>query len=220
MRIFFMHTAARSIFSVVLCFLLFSQSGIAQTASPESTPKPKQLKINRGAQLKFVLSEPVSSATAKKGQTVRMELREPWIVGDRVILPKGAPATGIVSKVKRPVPGNRIGRVVITKGTIQISSGQTIPLEVYMPDREECDDAQGACIAVYTLYAIITLPLILISLPIALVYGIAHLKKGIVHLKKKPAYPLAPVDSDLPIGSKIEVETRRSFLLQPSDASQ
>ena len=202
----------RSILGLALTIHLAAPFGVAQT-QPSSTPAsdPKPLKVESGTKLELVLVEPLSSATAKKGQTVRLELGEPWIVDSRTILQIGAPATGVVSSVQHPIPGKRAGHVAVVKGSIQLPSGKSVPLSLSMPDYWDCDGAAGACATFAVLGAIVVVPLAAIDF-------VAHPKGTLNAFRGDSGVPNAGLDSDLPAGSSVRAWTKRSFEL-PQAAS-
>jgi hypothetical protein len=122
----------------------------------------ESIRIRYDEPLELVLDEPLSSATAKKGQTVRMKLMAPWAAEGHFIAPEGTPAEGIVRRVERAIPGKRNGRVVITAGSIQLPSGKSVRLNIQMPDGYECDDI-GPCLLVFGLAALVELPFLVIE---------------------------------------------------------
>jgi hypothetical protein len=208
-----MQIALRSYLSAILCILLAAQSNGAQAVGTEPAPGSAPLKIERDSKLSLILTEPVSSATAKKGQILRLELQEPWVVEGQVILPQGTPVTGIVGSVQRAVPGKKNGHVVVTAGSIQLPSGQKAPLELWMPDRKDCDGEMGACIFVYGLWATLELPLIVVGL------AAAHFERHSWHPNSGNTKPLVGVESELPAGSKVRAFTRRNLKLPAPSAA-
>lgn len=126
-----------------------------------------------------------------------------------VILPKGTPATGIVGKVQRAVPGKKDGHVVVTAGSIQLPSGQSVPMELWMTDREDCDGEAGACATLAVLAVIILAPLLAIQLPVML----AHPKKTFRGDRDEG------VESILPAGSEVRAFIRRNVKVPTPNAA-
>jgi hypothetical protein len=206
MRSSAMRVILRSILSFVFCLLLQAYSGAAQT--PDSVPSSGQdsIRIKYEEPLELVLDEPLSSATAKKGQTVRMKLRGPWVAEGHFIAPAGTPAVGKVRRVERAIPGKRDGRVVITAGSIQLPSGKSVHLNIQMPDGRECDDI-GPCLLVYGIFAIVEAPLLVIELPLIPVGIVKEAKES----KDMGKIQIAGRESHLPAGSKITASNKRPF---------
>jgi len=202
----------RSILSLIFCVLLTAPAAGAQT--PASLPSSDQgsIRIRYVEPLELVLDEPLSSATAKKGQTVRMELKEPWVAEGHFIAPAGTPTVGTVRRVERAIPGKRNGRVVITAGSIELPFGKSVGLNIQMPDGQECDDI-GRCLLFYGLATVVESPFLVIELPLIPVGIIKEAKES----KGPGEIHIVGEDSHLPVGSKITASNRRPFNL-PSTA--
>jgi hypothetical protein len=205
-----MRLILRSVLSLILCGPLAALSGGAQTSASVPSSPHKSLRINYVNTFEMVLDEPLSSATAKKGQTVRMKLKEPWVAEGHFIAPVGTPAMGTVRRVDRAIPGKRNGRVIITAGSIQLPSGKTIPLNIQMPDGDECDDV-GPCLLVYGIWAAVEAPFLVIELPVALVELPRTIKK---ERREQGAYRIQGEESSLPAGSKVIASNKRPFVQQ------
>lgn len=216
MRNAVMRLILRSIHPLVLFVLLAALSGGAQT--PVSVPSSHQdsVRIRYVEPLELVLDEPLSSATAKQGQTVRMELKEPWVAEGHFIAPAGTPAVGTVRRVERAIPGKRNGRVVITAGSIQLPSGKSVRLNIQMPDASDCDDP-GPCILVASIFAVVEAPLLAIELPVAIVQLPKAMKK---EREERQAIDIPSEESNLPAGSKVNASNKWPFRLHSSAAGQ
>jgi hypothetical protein len=187
----------RTILSLTLCVLLASQSGGAQTPAAELASDSKPIKIKRGSELNLVLAEEVSSATAKKGQTVRLELYEDWVVEGQVILPKGTSALGVVNQLMHAIPGKRDGVVDIKPVSIQLPSVGKLRLSDYPPGEDACGD-MGPCWAFATIAFTVFLPL---TLPALIVEG------------ARPKDHRDGKDRILPVGYKVFTYTGRTIVL-------
>jgi len=183
---------------------------------PPASSQPT-VKIERGSEVSLVLAEPVSSATAKKGQMVRMELAEPWVVEGHLILPKGTPAEGIVGSVEHAVQGKKTGRVVITAGSIQLPTGRSLHLRLALPDQEDCDGAKGACAAVAGIFVLVTSPIVAIEGVVLLVESPVLIHKAIHEHKGQRKSRIAATDSLLPVGTQVRAWTTRTRVLVPID---
>lgn len=201
-----MSVIRRSILSLIFCVLVSSFTGRAQT--PVSAPSSSQesVRIRYIEPLELALDEPLSSATAKKGQTVRMKLIVPWVAEAHFIAPAGTPAVGTVRRIERAVAGKRNGRVVITAGSIQMPSGKSVRLNIQMPDGQECD-VVGPCLLFYGLASLVEIPFLVIELPLIPVGIIKDAKES----KNSGGIHIAGEDSNLPVGSKIAAYNKRPF---------
>jgi len=193
-----MRTIMRSILSLALCSLLTAQSGEAQTQVTGPVSDSKPIEIKRGTKLSLVLAEEVSSGTAKKGQTVRLELSEDWEVLGRVILPKGTPALGTVNHLVRTIPGKRDGYVDVKPISIQLASGRRLRLSKDLPGEDDCGD-MGPCWAFATVAFAVFLPLTLPALLVAGTHRHDNRQEG--------------KDRILPVGDKVVTYTARASVL-------
>jgi len=145
-----------------------------------------------------VLTEEVSSATAKKGQTVRLELDKDWEVEGQVILPKGTPALGVVNHLVRAIPGKKDGYVDVKPVSIQLSSVRKLRLSEYPPGEDACDD-MGPCWALYTIAFTVFLPITLAGL----------IKEG----GHRNEYCKDGKDRIIPVGERVTTYTERAIVL-------
>src|ERR1700674_1391667 len=65
---------------------------------PAATPKP--IVVKAGNKIVVTADESVSSKTSNSGDRFDASIAEPVVVGDRVVIPKGAKATGTVTDAK------------------------------------------------------------------------------------------------------------------------
>jgi hypothetical protein len=202
-----MRVILRSILSIIFCVLFAALTGGAQ--APVSVPSPDRdtIRIRYEEPLELVLDEPLSSATARKGQTVRMKLSEDWVAEGQFLAPAGTPAVGTVRRVEGAIPGKRNGRVVITAGSIQLPSGKSVHLNIQMPDGSDCDDP-GPCILLASIFAVVEAPLLAIELPVAMVELPKAMKK---EREQRQAIDIPGEESNLPAGSKVKGSNKRPF---------
>jgi hypothetical protein len=80
---------------------LSSSSGpVSALSSLQSVFEPKPILVKPGTEIVVKANQEVSSRTNSSGDQFEASLAEPVIVGDRVVIPKGAPASGTVVDVK------------------------------------------------------------------------------------------------------------------------
>jgi hypothetical protein len=83
-------------------------SGAAEGSSAQKSPgsaithafAPKPIVVEAGNKIVITADEPVSSKTSNSGDRFDASLAEPVVVGDKVVIPKGAKATGTVTDAK------------------------------------------------------------------------------------------------------------------------
>lgn len=206
-----MRLILRLVVSLVSGALFSALSGGAQTLASPPSSNGQPLKIERDSKLVLALAEPLSSATAKKGQAVRLKLNGNWFVNGRIVLPDGTPVEGIVRRVQRPTPGKLGGRVIMTEGSIRLASGRRIQLNIQMPDAEECDDP-GPCAVLFGIMTVVEAPLLAIELPVLLVELPKQIKKE--HQQER-SNDVPPLESNLAEGSMIAATTKHRITLPP-----
>jgi hypothetical protein len=205
-----MRLILRLLLPLMFCVSWATISGGAQTSASVPSSPHKSVRISSADSFDLVLDEPLSSATAKKGQAVHMKLKEPWVAEGHFIAPAGTQVMGTVRRVERAIPGKRNGRVVITAGSIQLPSGKSVPLNIQMQDGEDCDDI-GPCLLVYGIGAIVEAPLLAIELPVLLVELPTIVKK---EREEKRARQIDGEESSLPAGSKVTASNKRAIMQQ------
>jgi len=159
----------RRINQAILCIflppLLVAQqisNEVPQQVSGTSTFSAAQsdlVVVPKDTEINFVLLEPISSATATKGQLVRMAVAKDVIIHGVVAIPKGTLATEVVSHLRRAKPGRRDGYFEVKPIAISIDSETKAKLKEYPTGEDTCGDF-GPCWAMWGAFA----PLILIGL--------------------------------------------------------
>jgi hypothetical protein len=91
--------------SLSLCPLLVAQQAASPVSAPTEASKPIVLK--KRTFVEVVLLETVSSATATKGQSMRMAVENDVKIDGVVAVPKGTSATDIVVRAGKAVPGKK-----------------------------------------------------------------------------------------------------------------
>ena len=161
-----MHRTIQIFLAVLLCPLLAAQESVVQ-----SSPKPAlptniaNIPIRNCGEncIEFFLLEAVSSATAKKGQTIRLAVAEDFSVNGVVVIPKGTPVDGKVTSVRKGVFGRRDGWITVEAKSVVLDNGRRLRLRQYPPGEDSCGDF-GPCWAFFLIMS----PLIAIFLPFAL----------------------------------------------------
>jgi hypothetical protein len=87
--------------------------------------------VPKHTEIRLILTETVSSATASKGQSVRMAVGQDVSVNGVVVIPKGTPAIGVVDFVRKVVPGKKDGDVLIKPISVNLPNSRPITLRPY-----------------------------------------------------------------------------------------
>ncbi len=165
----------------ILCPLLVAQQNPAASVTfdtPENSKSasaphalPEYVTLPKYTVLRIVLLETVSSATATKGQMVRMTVGEDEKVNGLVVIPEGAHVTGKVTHLRRSIPGKRNGSIHAEPTNLTLGNGTLVRLRHNRPGEDDCGE-MGPCWIWWTFLA-----------PLSLV-GIAH--DTIRHRHSKP----------------------------------
>jgi hypothetical protein len=108
--------------------------------------------------IRLKLLETISSATGKKGQFVRMAVAEDFVLNGVILIPRGTPATGVVTSVRKAVSGKKDGRIRIQPVHLDLGDSTPIALRDYRPS-----SGGGECTGFRE-----CMPLVAISLPFML----------------------------------------------------
>jgi hypothetical protein len=121
--------------SFVLSPLLVAQqaNGSAKTQAPanpaaSSQSASKAVILPKHTYIQLVFLEEVSPATAVKGQKVRMVVDEDVEVKGVVVIPRGTPATGVVTRVRKAIPGKRDGFVWVEPFNLNLLGSPPVAL--------------------------------------------------------------------------------------------
>ncbi|HVU48421.1 MAG TPA: hypothetical protein VHD85_19985 [Terracidiphilus sp.] len=142
-----------------LCIVLAPLLAAQQTAGTAATPlggkpasAPQSVTLARGQEVYLVLLEDISSATAIKGQRVRMAVAEDVIVDGKIVIPKGEMVEGKVSHLTKAISGKRNGYVRVRPLDLTLNGGVQLKLSDYPPGEDDCGDF-GPCWAMWTFFA-------------------------------------------------------------------
>ena len=129
----------QSVLCIFLCPLLVaqqvssSQQGVAALASlPAAKPHGATILLRRGTIVPLIRLETISSATAKVGQIERFAVSEDVKANGIVVIPKGTPASSVVTYVRKAICGQRNGMVTVGPPSLTLPDGSSIPLR-YVP---------------------------------------------------------------------------------------
>jgi hypothetical protein len=96
------------------------------------------LTLQDGTPVRLRLNRTVSSANAHVGETVDFEVTEPVINQSYVVIPKGAVALGLVTKMETKRRFGRAGELELRIDSVRLPDGRTIPLRA-TPEKGEGD---------------------------------------------------------------------------------
>jgi hypothetical protein len=104
-----------------------AQSSSAQNA-PESAPAhifaPKPIVVKAGKEIVITADQSVSSKTSNSGDHFEASLAEPVVVGDKVVIPKGAKATGTVTDAKSAGKFKGNAAITVTLSSVRVNGQQ------------------------------------------------------------------------------------------------
>ena len=114
---------------ILCCSLLVFQTATVSVANQQTVAnESRPFILEDGTPIKLRLSQTVSSADAHVNDLVQFEVLEDVMVGDAVVIPKGATALGTVTEA---VPKRRMargGKLEIVMDSVRLSDGQKAPL--------------------------------------------------------------------------------------------
>jgi hypothetical protein len=162
----------QSALCLILCPLLAAQQ-ISSPAAPFDAPQsstpaletaaphlpPEFVNIPKDTQIELISLEAVSSATATKGQLVRLAVAKGVLVKGLVVIPRGTLATGVVSRLTKGVPGKRDGFLQVTPSVLFLNNGTTIKLH----ENDWIDTDFGPPWFMYTFLGAIFLPILILA---------------------------------------------------------
>ena len=174
----------RLVLAIVLCALLATQPVFAQAASDATTiPSRPTIElplssVSRGVEVHFILLDSVSSATAAAGQTVHFAVAVDVMDKGLILIPRGTPATGVVSRVTKGIPGKRNGYVAVEPREIRLTNQagakSSVKLMRNAPGEDDCGD-MGPCAALVTFFVLLSpliAALIVVESPFLVFYAI------------------------------------------------
>ncbi len=164
----------------ILCPLLLAQQAPATIATLDaahsSAPIPAAdahqsvsefVTIPRKTQIGLMLLDPVSSATSKRGDSIRYVIEKDVVVDGIIVIHAGTPVAGIITKVQRAVPHERDGRIEFEPKEVEIDKHHALRF-TDSPPRPPKSWADRRDRINQTLRMIVTVPIWLPRLPSSL----------------------------------------------------
>jgi hypothetical protein len=99
-----------------------ASNGPESAPPPVATPKP--IVVRAGKELVVTADQSVSSKTSNVGDRFDASLAEPVVVGDRVVIPKGARATGTVTEAKSAGKFKGNAAITVTLSSVTVHGEQ------------------------------------------------------------------------------------------------
>ena len=90
------------------------------------------VKIELKTPVRLMVDESLSSKTAKSGQTFRLVAAEDVLVNGKVVVVKGAQATGRITSAQSWSLGHQQGNLEVTVDSVRAVDGHNIPLEGHL----------------------------------------------------------------------------------------
>jgi hypothetical protein len=87
-----------------------------------------QMVLPEGTKIRVRLDQNISSATAEEGQIVELSVSDPVKVGDAVVIPEGARATGTITEAHEKRRLGRAGKLDFSIDRVRTADGQWVPL--------------------------------------------------------------------------------------------
>jgi hypothetical protein len=109
--------------------------------SAQTTPQPGGNVLPFDSSLTFVIDEPISSKGSKTGALIGARLKDPLIVGGRVLAPAGTPAKIRIVDVSPADIGDVYGFVDIFFEPLQLPDGRAVPLRAPIARLQPRDSA-------------------------------------------------------------------------------
>jgi hypothetical protein len=147
-----------------LCPLLVAQQLPAPAVTSDTTqslapapatdaphPLPEFVTIPKNTEIELITLEAVSSATATKGQLVRLAVAEDVKEDGLVVIPKGTFASGEVTHLRKAVPGKNDGFIRVTPITLTLGNGKRPKLWESAYGEDDCANV-GPCWVLWTLF--------------------------------------------------------------------
>ena len=108
---------------IIIALLLIANASFAQTA-----PEASKGKLYQGTLIKCALTNTLKGGSTEVGKQVDLTLSEPIIIGDRVVVQKGAKIVGSVTDARSSGVLGRKGKLAFSIDYLYLPSGQVIAL--------------------------------------------------------------------------------------------
>jgi hypothetical protein len=141
-----------------------------QPTTATTTAAPVASVLPKGVEVRFVLLDTLSTATARKGQIVRFAVAQDVKEGAVVVIPRGTPAIGEVAIVRKSIPGKQNPYLHIEPRTILLANGTKLKVQATL-DQENCK-AEPSCWVAIGLMAAVEAIFLPIDLPAYAIHSI------------------------------------------------
>jgi hypothetical protein len=101
-----------------------SSAPTASESAPPPAAAPKPVVVRAGKQIVITADQSVSSKTSNAGDRFDASLAEPVVVGDKVVIPKGARATGTVTEAKSAGKFKGNAAITVTLSSVTVHGEQ------------------------------------------------------------------------------------------------
>ncbi|MDC7683689.1 hypothetical protein PQU92_10395 [Asticcacaulis sp. BYS171W] len=109
-------------------------------------PKPESITIPNGTPIVVVITELVSTRTAKVGDMFALKLAEPLLWNGTVVIPEGTPGKGEVIDTGKPGMGGKPGKLVLAARYLEFE-GRQVPIRALKMRMGAQDNVSGAMAA-------------------------------------------------------------------------
>jgi hypothetical protein len=96
----------------------------AAESAPARIFAPKPIVVKAGKEVVITADQSVSSKTSNSGDHFEASLAEPVVVGDKVVIPKGAKATGTVTEAKSAGKFKGNAAITVTLSSVRVNGQQ------------------------------------------------------------------------------------------------
>ena len=124
----------------------------------------KEAKVAPGSMTELVYLASLSSANAVKGQTIHMAVaKELRSQEGQIVIPRGSQATGVVTRVRKAVPGKKNGELTVRPAELTTPDGITYKVHS-INDEGDCDFSTAGCWVSVIVIGIVATPIVVLSL--------------------------------------------------------
>jgi len=105
---------------------------VAMAARGSSSPSADargSVKLGLKTPVKLVVDETVSSKTAKPGDTFKLAVAEAVLVDNRIVIARGAPATGRITALKKKSFATHNGSLEVSVDSVRTVDGRTVAVD-------------------------------------------------------------------------------------------
>ena len=185
------------------------QDAIPQQVSAHAPMAQDTATLPKDTEVATIILETVSSATARKGQVVRLAVAKDIMIDGRIVIPKGTSATGVIARLQKGILGTRDGYLDVRPVAVTLAEGTRVKLKEYPTGQDSCGDL-GPCWA-FPLFVVAISPFVIAALPVAAVVALFHPDRD----KGKTTYKMEkPVGKDWTLAACSQLGMK-SFVAHP-----